>query len=155
MPRQQETRTTSAAGELASAMTIRRLFSTSAGRATIKHMHPKLYPERGNRMEREEWLKAEIERIKAGGTIQVRCTMSTPERVAAGWCSDYVPDGRAHRGSDTCSDACRNDKKRLRRWETSKGNCRLCNRRLPKPRKAKGSETGFRNPEMGSRDGVS
>lgn len=77
-------------------------------------------------MTRESWLKGEIEMIKAGGTIRQRCTMATPDRVALGFCLGDIPADRAHRCLDTCSAECSGDKKRLRRWEASKGRCRNC-----------------------------
>lgn len=86
---------------------------------------------------RDEYIKAEIARIKAGGTIHQRCTMAVDGRVEAGLCLGDIPEDRAHRDSNTCSDQCRQDKKRLRRWETAKGSCRHCGHNLPKPRKAK------------------
>lgn len=98
------------------------------------------------RAEREAWLKAEIQKIKDGGTVELSCVMATPERLDLMLCSGVVPKERAHRGSHTCSPECQADYKRLMRWELSKGVCRACGHNLPKKRRraaAKSPETGF------------
>ena len=87
-------------------------------------------------MSREDWLRHEILRIKAGATIRQRCTMSTPDRLAAGLCLGDVPDLRAHRGQDTCSPECAADKKRLRRWALSRNKCRVCGHGFTKKERA-------------------
>jgi hypothetical protein len=94
---------------------------------------------------RENWLKAEIEKIKSGATIRQRCTMATSDRILVGLCRGDIPEARAHRGSDTCSPECQADKRRLRRWENAKGKCRYCGHGLP--RKRKSEVTFFRLPE--------
>ena len=87
-------------------------------------------------MTRDEWLKAEVRRIKHGGTIRQRCSMATEDRMKLGLCLGDIPEARAHRGSETCSPACQADRRRLRRWENAKGSCRYCGHGLPKPKKA-------------------
>lgn len=99
---------------------------------------------------RDSYIKNEIARIKAGGTIHQRCTMAVDGRVEAGLCLGNIPEDRAHRDSNTCSDQCRQDKKRLRRWETAKGSCRHCGHNLPKPRKAKPVKELSPFPETGN-----
>lgn len=103
-----------------------------------------------SQMTRETWLKVEIERIKAGGTIRQRCTMSTPDRVRLGWCLGDIPEDRAHRGAGTCSEQCRLDQKRLRRWEIAKNKCRHCGHGLPKPRKPRPVKGILVIPESGN-----
>ena len=100
---------------------------------------------------REKWLKGEIQRIKAGGTIRLRCVMATSDRMALGLCWGEIPDDRAHRGADTCSKECQADRKRLVRWENAKGSCRFCGHNLPRTRKKKATdgipETGLSDEE--------
>ncbi len=86
-------------------------------------------------MNREEWIKSEIAEIKAGGDMRCVCVMATPDRLLSGLCSGAIPAERMRRGSDTCSPECQADKKRLRRWQASKGHCRLCGRNMPRTRK--------------------
>lgn len=105
-------------------------------------------------MTREEWLRAEINRIKEGGTIRTFCTMGTPERIALGFCLGEIPPDRSHRDSSTCSEDCRQDKKRLRRWETSKHKCRACGHGLPKPRKPKKAKELQEIPDSGNGDSL-
>lgn len=105
-------------------------------------------------MTREQWLQGEIAMIKSGGTMRQRCTMSTPDRIALGFCLGDVPDDRAHRCLDTCSPACSADKKRLRRWESAKGKCRKCGHGLPRERKPKAVKVLEPIPDSGNVDGT-
>jgi hypothetical protein len=75
---------------------------------------------------REAWLKTEISLIKLGATIRMRCVMATEDRLVAGLCKGDIPEDRAHRGSNTCSELCQRDRRRLLRWEKSKNKCRFC-----------------------------
>jgi hypothetical protein len=86
---------------------------------------------------RAEWLKAEIARIKAGGTIRHRCVMATEDRLNLMLCKGDIPEDRAHRGAETCSPQCQADRRRLRRWENSKGSCRYCGHGLPRKVRAR------------------
>jgi hypothetical protein len=81
---------------------------------------------------RESWMKAEIARIKAGGTIRQRCVMATEDRVSLGLCLGDLPEDRAHRGSHVCSDPCQRDRRRLMRHELAKNKCRYCGRAISK-----------------------
>jgi len=101
-------------------------------------------------MTREEWVKAEIAKIKAGGTIRQMCTMSTPDRVVRGFCMGEVPADRAHRCLDTCGPECSSDKKRLRRWEASKGKCRACGHGYTKKQKAEIAAASKPFPDSGN-----
>jgi hypothetical protein len=86
-------------------------------------------------MTREQWLKLEINAIKHGGTIRQRCTMATEDRIFLGLCLGDIPQTRAHRGFETCSAECQADRRRLRRWEQSKGSCRYCGHGLPRSKR--------------------
>lgn len=86
-------------------------------------------------MSREEWLKAQIGIIKAGGDMRMSCVMATPDRIELGLCQQAISTDRVKRGLDTCSPECQADKKRLARWQRSKGCCRLCGHSLPKKRR--------------------
>jgi hypothetical protein len=83
---------------------------------------------------REAWLQGEIAKIMAGGDMRMVCCMSTADRLEVGLCAGAIPLERLKRGSDTCSRNCQADKKRLRRWQASKGSCRLCGRGLSRKR---------------------
>jgi len=86
---------------------------------------------------RERWIKDEIAKIKAGGTIRLRCAMATQDRIELGLCRGDLPEDRAHRGAETCSPECQADRRRLKRWEASKGSCRYCGHGLSRKEKAK------------------
>jgi hypothetical protein len=99
------------------------------------------HPEEGaEKAFREGWLKTEIARIKAGGTIRMRCVMATADRVSLGLCWGDIPEDRAHRGAETCSPECQADRRRLKRWEMAKGSCRYCGHGLSRKEKAKLAE---------------
>jgi hypothetical protein len=63
------------------------------------------------------------------------CVMATPDRVLTGLCLGHIAPERVRKGSDTCSPECQADKKRLLRWQRSKGHCRVCGHNLPKKKR--------------------
>jgi hypothetical protein len=88
-------------------------------------------------MTRSEWLKAEIKNIQAGIVVQMRCVMSTPERVEQGLCLGVLPQHRINRRQDTCSPECQEDKRRLKREIGALRICRHCGRGLTRTERTK------------------
>lgn len=99
-------------------------------------------------MTRSEWLKAEIKNIQAGGVVQMRCVMSTPERVEQGLCLGVLPQHRINRRQDTCSPECQEDKRRVKREVGALRTCRICGHGLTKTQREKLIRKGTHGPRI-------
>ena len=78
-------------------------------------------------MTRKEWLKTAIKKIQSGEPLEMRCLMSTPERIALGLCLGALSQDRIAHRQDTCSPECQagTTKRRLKREAVALRECRV------------------------------